>query len=317
MSRDEVEAGRSRIDRCSVRYIKLGSGGRWEAAAIDGGTLEWGSEADPVDFARQRDWAGARRHYIDHGVTPGTATSYVRELTDFFTLGSDTLWITFAQDRLWWAFADPDVEYRGGATATHGAFSRRTIGAWRSTDLRGKPLIQNNLSSALTKVAGYRQTMCKVEAQDYLFRLLNAQDDMAQAKAKADLVQLQASLAPIIQSLHWSDFELLIDLIFSRAGWRRVSRLGGTLKDHDLILEQPITRDRISVQVKSRADQAVLNRYAAIFAENDCTQLFFITHNDMALASPQPDRITTWSVQDVAQQTVAPGLSDWLLERAA
>jgi hypothetical protein len=317
MSREEVEAAGSRIDRCSVRYIKLGSGGRWEAAAIDGRTLEWGSEADPIDFARQRDWAGARRHYIDRGVPPGTATSYVRELTDFFTLGSDALWITFARDRLWWAFADPDVEHRGSATTANGAFFRRTIGPWRSTDLRGKPLIQSELSSALTKVAGYRQTMCKVEAQDYLFRLLNAEDDMVQAKARADLAQLHASFVPLIQGLHWSDFELLVDLIFSRAGWQRVSRLGGTLKDHDLILEQPITRDRISVQVKSRADQAVLNRYAAIFAANDYSRFFFITHNDMSLTSPQPDRITAWSVQDVAQQTVAAGLSDWLLDRAA
>lgn len=317
MSRDEGDNNVAKLGRCPVRYIKLGSGGRWEATALNEGTIEWGSEADPGEPARAHDWDGAREHYIQHGIVPSTATSYTRELREFFTLGPETLWITFARDQLWWAFAEPEVGFRGAATADHASFFRRTVGPWRSTNILGEPLIQHSLSSALTKVAGYRQTMCKVEAEDYLFRLLNAELDGAISLAQSALDALHAKLEHVIRQLHWQDFELLIDLIFSRSGWRRISRLGGTLKDHDLLLEQPITAERISVQVKSTSSQRELERYAKSFNDNDVAhRLFFISHDEQSLASPDP-RITTWSVKEVSQQTVAAGLTDWLMERAA
>ncbi len=316
MSRDDRGEGSLRIERCPARYIKLGSRGSWEAA-LDEGTLEWGGDLDPLDVAETHDWGAAKQHYIAQNVSPGTATSYVRELREFCTLGSETLWITFARDRLWWAFAEPHVLRREAPTASQGKLARRATSPWRSTDIFGKPLIQSDLSSALTKIAGYPRTMAKIEgARDYLFRLLNAEADPNLAAAQASLAYLHSSFTPIIQQLHWSDFELLVDLIFARAGWQRVSRLGGTMKDHDLILEQPITRKRVSVQVKSRADQKTLERYSASFAANDCSQLFFITHNDAPLRLSQ-DGVTCWSVAEVAQQTVAAGLSQWLLDRAA
>ena len=317
MNRDEGGKDGAKVGRCPVRYIKLGSGGRWAATALSEGTLEWGSEIDPGELASTHDWNGARQHYLEQGTPPSTTTAYTRELRDFFTLGAETLWITFARDQLWWAFAEPEVEHRGAATADHASFFRRTIGPWRSTNILGEPLIQHRLSSALTKVAGYRQTMCKVEAEDYLFRLLNAELDGAISLAQSALDGLHSRLEPVIRQLHWQDFELLIDLIFSRSGWRRISRLGGTLKDHDLLLEQPITAERISVQVKSTASQKVLDRYAKSFNDNEVAdRLFFISHDEQALASPDP-RIITWSVRDVSRQTVAAGLTDWLIERAA
>ncbi|WP_097092261.1 restriction endonuclease [Novosphingobium sp. Chol11] len=317
MSRDDSGKDGAKIGRCPVRYIKLGSGGRWESTALREGTLEWGSEADPGELARATNWDDARQHYLQHGASPSTATGYTRELRDFFTLGSDTLWITFARDQLWWAFAEPEVGHRGVATADHASFFRRTIGPWRSNNILGEPLIQHRLSSALTKVASYPQAMCRVEAEDYLFRLINAELDEAVLLAQSALEGLHANLEPVIRQLHWQDFELLIDLIFSRSGWRRVSRLGGTLKDHDLLLEQPITAERISVQVKSTSSQRVLDRYAKSFNDNDVAhRLFFISHDEQALASPDP-RIITWSVSDVSRQTVAAGLTDWLMERAA
>jgi hypothetical protein len=315
MSRDDRDSSSLGVKRCPVRYIKLGSRGSWEAA-LDEGTLEWGGVLDPVHLASKADWKAVRNHYIAQGVHAGTATSYVREFKDFCTLGADTLWITFARDRLWWTFADSDIICREAPSAAQGRLARRTLSPWRSTDIIGRPLMQSQLSSALTKVAGYQQTMCGVEAEDYLFRVLNAQADAARAAAQASLDGLHASLVPLIQQLHWSDFELLVDLIFSRAGWQRVSRLGGTMKDHDLILEKPITREKISVQVKSRADQKMLDRYADIFAVNDCSQLYFITHNDTAL-KPHGDNIALWTVSDVAQQAVAAGLTAWLLEHSA
>lgn len=119
------------------RYIKLGPGGAWEAAALDQGRLYWGTDGDDHHAGEVGDWDGARRGYITAGAQPGTATSWRRELRDFYTLGRDTLWITFARDHLWWAFAEPEVVLVGAATKTEGTRYRRTIGPWRSTDLAG------------------------------------------------------------------------------------------------------------------------------------------------------------------------------------
>jgi hypothetical protein len=47
----------------------------------------------------------------------------------------------------------------------HGARFRRTIGPWRNGDLKGRPLLMNALSTKLTKVDGYRQTLCSLEPE--------------------------------------------------------------------------------------------------------------------------------------------------------
>lgn len=315
---DDKDQVCEQVTACAVRYIKLGQGGAWEASALDGDRLEWGSEGDPYELASAGDWEGAKAHYRSRGLSPGTATGYVRELSDFFIAGPDTLWITFARDRLWWAFAEPGVVRRETFTASQGRFYRKTIGPWRCTDIYGQELIHHQLSTALTKVASYRQTMCTVGAADYLFRLLNAQADPALDTAIAAKAAYEASVKALVRQLHWADFELLIDLIFARAGWRRISRLGGTLKDHDLLLEQPLSGERLSIQVKSSASQAVFDRYVARFVESRfADRLAFICHSGAPLQLADASiAVDIWSMDRIAAETVAAGLGDWLIARA-
>lgn len=61
--------------------------------------------------------------------------------------------------------------------------------------------------------------------------------------------------------LHWADFETLADLIFARSGWQRSTPVGERLADIDILMEQPTTGETAFVQVKSRADQGVLDDY--------------------------------------------------------
>ena len=96
-----------------IRYIKLGPGGAWERASLDGGRIDWGLPENPHDLGRSSDWAAAKQFYIDQGIAPATATGFVRELRDFHTLGPNDLWITFARGHLWWAFAGAGVRLAG------------------------------------------------------------------------------------------------------------------------------------------------------------------------------------------------------------
>lgn len=136
---------------------------------------------------------------------------------------------------------------------------------------------------------------------------------MKVADARTALTQ---TLLPVIQSLHETDFEVLTDLLFSRLGWVRISSIGGSQKHTDLILEQPATGARALVQVKSAADQSVLDDYARRFSDMLATTSFFICH------SPRGDLIAdenmhVWTGPDIAEKAVQAGLVDWVIDRAA
>ncbi len=130
---------------------------------------------------------------------------------------------TFARGHLWWAFAEREV-YRPRDPSPHqGECYRKVIGGWRNTDVAGKPLTMEGLSSKLTQLAGYRRTMCSVAEADYLLRRINAEEEPVVAAARAARQALVDASEDLIRQLHWADFETFVDLIFSRAGWRRVS----------------------------------------------------------------------------------------------
>ena len=315
------EPGKERIAPAAVRYIKLGPGGAWENASLDGGRIDWGNAADPHELAAAGKWDAAKQAYLDAGVLPSTATAYLRELKDFYTLGSDCLWITFARGHLWWGFAQPKVVRNTSHCHDEGDCSRSVVGGWRNSDLLGRQLLMDGLSSKLTQLAAYRRTICNVGESDYLLRRINAEEEptvVAAREARATLVDASAAL---IRQLHWADFELFVDLIFSRGGWRRISAVGGTMKDIDLLVEQPLTGERASVQVKSAADQAVLNASVhAFLTSGEASRFFFVCHSPrgrLDLSQVDETRIHLWTIEKLAAAAVDHGLTDWLIERAA
>jgi hypothetical protein len=119
----------------------------------------------------------------------------------------------------------------------------------------GNPLRIDALSTKLAKVSAYRRTICAVEAQDYLLRRINGLEEPIVSKSAVARNALLDVLTEALKSLHWKDFETLIDIIFPRSGWHRVSALGGSQKAADLEIEQATTEERAAVQVKSNASQ--------------------------------------------------------------
>lgn len=308
-----------RVQPATVRYIKLGPGGAWESASLDGGRIDWGEAVDLHELALTQDWDGARRHYLAAGIMPSTATGYVRELKDFYTLGSDCLWITFARGHLWWCFAEPEVAFIGGSGERKGSRYRRTIAGWRNTDIAGRSLTMDSLSTRLTQLAAYRRTICNVAEAKYLLRRINAEEEPAVVAARLAREGLITATAELIAQLHWADFELLVDLLFARSGWRRVSALGGTMKDIDLLLEEPVTGERASVQVKSAADQRVLDNCVAAFeASGQASRFFFVCHSprgSLSLAPGEARPVHLWTSDTLAGAAVDQGLTTWLMER--
>ena len=307
------------IDATSVRYIKLGAGGRWESSSLDNGRIDWGLPSDPHDVALEGNWAAVTSHYSNSGLTPAVATGYTNEAKAFYTSGADALWITFARGRMWWAFAEPDIHWLGGDGSEHGTRYRKTIGGWHDSNITGVVLNADRLSTKLTQLASYRRTSCQVKERDLCLRYINAEPDV-DAIAVADAqAHLEQAVKKLIARLGWADFELLVDLILTRSGWQRVSSLGGTLKDVDLIMEQPLTGERMAVQVKSSADQQVVNDYAKRLAARTEERLMLICHSPIGmLVAPQiADRsLTIMTASEITRRAIGCGLTNWIVDHA-
>jgi hypothetical protein len=154
-----------------VRFIKLGQKGLWESDCIEG-TSPWIRLGFPNPHHADclaGNWAVLRAYWAAKK-TKGKATEITNQIRDFYTLGEDTMWITFYQRRLFWCFARPQVDILQDGTR-----SRRVIGSWSSESIKGEELLVENLSGRLTKTQGFRGTICTIGEQDYLVRRINGE----------------------------------------------------------------------------------------------------------------------------------------------
>jgi len=296
-----------------IRYIKLGSQDAW-SEALEAGELRMAHAQIPDALCQTANWDAVTALFVEEGRRLGKARDFMRELRDFYSLGSDCLWITFVRGHLWWAFAEHQVE-----PLPDGGRRRLVIGKWSNLDLLGRPLRRDQMSSQITRVAAYRQTVCQIADPEALLARIRGEQGGAITRALQVQTELLNVTEKLIAGLHEDDFEILVDLIFARSGWQRASILGGTLKDIDLDVYEPLTGMRGLVQVKSQAGQAVLDDYLARFALTDAeAHVFFICHSPKGrLISPEQPNVHIWTGPKLAEATLKAGLFDWLLQRAA
>ncbi len=156
--------------------------------------------------------------------------------------------------------------------------------------------------------------------RDYLLRRINAEEEPLVGRAVAARSALIEATTDLIRALHWADFELLVALLFERGGWRRLSGVGGSMKDIDLLIEQPLTGERASVQAKSAADQRTFDANIAAFeASGAASRFFFVCHSprgSLSLPAGSGDRVHLWTLDKLAETAVDHGLTDWLIEKA-
>jgi len=93
------------------------------------------------------------------------------------------------------------------------------------------------------------------------------------------------------------------------------------MKDSDLLLEQPLTTERASVQINSSADQRVLDACVRTCKKSALAHRFF----DVCRSSPgsltapaAADRdVHLWSIDRLAAEAVDQGLTSWLIDKPA
>ena len=305
------------VNPTEARFIRLGSGDHWAKTSIDTNTIRYGVRTEPHDACLRGDWDGARDLLLASGMPAREVGQLVRELRDFYTLGPDCLWITLAEGRLWWGFAEPEVSDLREGGGEMGVVARRMRDGWHSHSILGEELSMTRLSSRVTQVRGYQRTICSLREIDAVCRAINGREDDAVELALTVEAALVDAVGTLIKGLHETDFEILADLTLAALGWRRRSRLGGTLADADLYVEQPATGERALVQVKSRAAQAVLNDYVARSDASACERMFFLCHTpEGTLDAGGRADIHVWSGRTLAEKVVTAGLTGWVIAQA-
>jgi len=297
----------------SVYFIKLGSGGHWEQSCIETDqTIRLGFNKTDHDACLSGKWDKIRNDELNNGRAKGKATEITNEIRRFYEEGEETLWITFYANRMWWCFAQKAV-----VRLPDGSKSRKVIGQWRDTDIHGRPLSYETISGKLLQVRGFRGTNCSVDLP-YITNKINGITPPEVTRSKDCVADLRSSLIPLIQNLTWKDFELLVDLVFSNAGWQRISVLGKTEKNIDLDLRSPVTGERVMVQIKATSDKKEFEFYCQEFSRmKDFAAFFYVVHTPKkSLADAKaPARTQLVFAEQLAKLVIDGGLVGWLIEK--
>lgn len=303
------------IKATSAYFIKLGRGAREEECILRDNTIKLGFNNPLHSECLAGEWHKIHEYWMRQGKKKGKATETTNQIKAFYESGDDVLWITFFRRRLYWCFAEKKVTQLPDGTRI-----RPVKGEWSYRDIQGVPLTLENLSGKLTKVQGFQGTICTVKELEYLVRRLNQQKLPAVQKAEETIATLLKDIEPLIQNLTWKDFELLVDLIFTQAGWQRISALGKTQKSIDLAMISPVTGNRAFVQVKSKATMGVFEDYIGQYRSMDeFDEMYFVVHTKDGSFDVWQDtqEIKLWDVEQLSRLVVNSGLISWLIKKAS
>lgn len=300
----------------TVRYIKLGVRGNWEQECLRDGIIRFGfgsASGERFALCQTRKWDALLQSFLREGKDKGTATRFTKETRLFFEDEGSTLWITFVGERLCWGFltSTPARKHLDG----NGVF-RTVAGGWRWTDRNGEELTKDRLSGALTKLAAYRGTSCKVDVSQYAIRRINGQKTVEVERAIEALGKLETAVLPMMRLLGPYDFETLVDLVFTNSGWRRLGPVGRTQKTLDLDLILPSTGERAFVQVKSKTTSKQVAKYVAKVEETGpYERMFYVFHSGEA--ETDDERVTLIGPEKLAEMVVDAGLVSWLIRKVS
>lgn len=299
-----------------IRFIKLGEGGCWEKSCIEEeNTIRFGYEGKHAECLLG-EWDKLYDFWFSNRKDAGAATRDVNQIRDFYELSDSDIWITFYKRKLYWCKAEKAITELGDGTRI-----RKVIGKWNSYSVNGKPLAIENIDGRVTKVQGFRGTICTVNQSEYLVRKINGQDQPDVEKAKESLSELKKDLRTLVQGLWWKDFELLVDLIFTKSGWQRISVLGKTEKDIDIDIFSPVTRKRAFVQIKTATTPNEIDSYYDRFkAYDQYDEMYMVYHT---LNGNVSEKIATdfsvhlIDIERISELVIHTGLIDWLMTKRA
>ena len=294
-------------------YVKLGRNGVWESSSLENDIIRIGWVLQTLADINGGNWEKIQRELEEEIPHKGTATRDCRALRMFCESTSDDVWITFHGSHLWWTRVGDPVIHEDEIS------KYRKVEKWRCQDVAGASLLATYIPGRISKLQGFRGTICKVKEVDELTRLINGEQSPEFIALSNAINQLCSNVETALGRLHWKDFETLVDLVFRATGWRRISVIGETMKFSDIELEDPINDEIYQVQVKSAASFRDFHYYAQNFDTSKYRKLFFVVHTpDKKLSETQPNyenQVQLVLPKRLSQMIVDLGLVNWLMNK--
>jgi hypothetical protein len=302
----------------SVRYVKNGERGRWWSTAKARNEMHLGWRSIPHDLLLRAELDSIERLLREQYGPKLGATQDFNMLRTLLDRPSQHLWITFEEGCLWWCTVRDDIHVNDVGNDALGNFWLECDQPWRNTSIGGRHLATANLPGSVTTTAGFRATVCEPRGAADILRIIRDEQDSDVIAADDAKEIYQAAIEKIVTRLRERDFELLIDLILARTGWVRLAKLGGTTEGIDIEAENVSVNEVAFVQVKSTADQAVLNDYVSRFdaRRGRYDRMIFAVHSPRGtLQAPADKPVQVWTRADIARLVVQLGLGDWVASK--
>jgi hypothetical protein len=223
---------------------------------------------------------------------------------------------------MWWCIVhDGAIVNPDGESSEKGNFWLVCDRPWSNQSLKGKLLPVADLPGTVTTTAGFKGTVCIPAAWQAALRIIGDKKDPEAERAADARGEYVEAVRKIIKRLSPQDFEQLIDLILTRSGWARISTLGKTREGIDLEAQNLAADEIAFVQVKSSANQYVLNDYVERFKtrRDFYARMIFAVHSPSGKLTPPADlpAVQLWTDERVAQLVVRLGLGEWVESRLA
>ncbi len=262
--------------------------------------------------------------------------SPVRQIKDFFEDYGETLWITTSDKTLYFNFSkDKPAEIRTLSIKGEEkeSFTLREMEFdWTNLDSEKTSLKLSLLNGGIKKTVSYQGTICKFQnhetadkrnyAKLLVKRILNEKNEKIDAAKKA-LEEIQSALQSMIVDYEEKDFELLIELIISRAGFKRIGVAGKNEEFTDLEIQHPISGETYVVQVKSEADndlyKGYIKKHQNYRINNQSCKMIFAYHTgkiDESIRLNPGQEVIIWDVVEIAKLALINGLAEWIIETA-
>jgi hypothetical protein len=297
-----------------VYYLKLGRGGEWAEDGIAHGRARIGWKSTPLSQINAGEWPAIKKTLQARSKTPVVGTMDANALERFCRSTDADVWVTFHDSKLWWGRLK-NGPVKEDVTSKY----REVLDGWRDRSLKNELFLANQIPGRISQLQGFRATVCRVRDRDGLLRLLSGErstEFLALAESKKNLI---AKIASAIKTLHWKDFELLVDLVFRQSGWRRVSTVGERMKSVDIELEDQITGDQYQVQVKSQATMEVASKCKEEFRAAAFRKYYLVVHTPdpelLGATDLNSDEFELILTERLAQMVVDGGLTGWLLDK--
>lgn len=315
----------------SVRYVKNGSKGRWWTAARERGQVHLGWMEIPPKLLLQPNYSEIERRIRKfwskkRGLTQfgkkGGATQDFNQLCDLLKSPSQHIWITFQDGFMWWCtVCDGAIPNPAGENKGEGHFWLECDRPWSNRSVKGKLLAYDDLPGSVTRTAGFQGTVCMPYAPATIQRIIRGEKDPNAILASEARHEYERTTRQMVAQLSWKDFEQLVDLILARSGWVRTNTLDRKTEGIDVEVENLAAAEIAFVQVKSSANQAVLNDYVKRFkARRDrYARMIFAVHSPKSkLTAPKnTPSVQIWEDDKIANLVVRLGLGEWVEGRIA